>query len=76
LPVSLIYACPSRPALEEALRLLTNGASGFGRPARGQRAEAVQTPLIVAARNRVAQLIRQEDMDSMPDGHNSINRRL
>jgi hypothetical protein len=74
LPQELIYICDCRATLDEALHLLTSGASGFGRPARGQRAEAVQTPLIVAARNRVAQLIRQEDMDSMPDGHNSLNR--
>lgn len=76
LPQALIYACGSRTTLEVALRLLTNGASGFGQPARGQRAEAVQTPLIVAARNRIAQLVRQEDLDSMPDGHNSKNRPL
>ncbi len=70
LPVTLVSGCDAPAILEQALAWWIHGASGFCRPPRGLRADAPQTPLIVAARNRLTQLARAADRAGMPDGDN------
>ena len=70
LPVALVSGCDAPAILEQALVWRILGPPGFRRPARGHRADAPQTPLIVAARTRLTQLARAADRAGMPDGHN------
>lgn len=72
LPEEFIWKEDSSDTLRRALELLTGGPSGFRQPCRGQRQEAPHTALISAIKNRIKQIERQRDRDSMPDGHNSI----
>lgn len=74
LHVKLIYGCQCRKSLNIALNLLTGLGSDFMQPCRGQRENAPHTALIVAIKNRIEQIDREEDLASMPDGHNSRNR--
>lgn len=74
LHVKLIYGCECRESLNRALNLLTGLGSDFMQPCRGQREKAPHTALIVAIKNRIAQINREEDLASMLDGHNSRNR--
>ncbi len=73
LPLRRVWEESSLETLQATLDLLT-GFYGFRQPPRGQRADAPHTPLISAIKNRMKQLERQRDMDSMPDGHNSRHR--
>jgi hypothetical protein len=74
LPLRIIWEEGSLETLQAAYDLLT-GFSGFRQPPRGQRAEAPHTPLISAIRNRMKKLERDQDKDSIPDGHNSLSMR-
>lgn len=74
LPVKLIYECQSRKSLDFVLFLLIAHGSDFMLPCRGDRKNAPHTALIVAIKNRLAQIDRAEDLASMPDGHNSRGR--
>lgn len=74
LPLRIIWEEGSLETLQAAYDLLT-GFSGFRQPPRGQRADAPHTPLISAIRNRMKKLERDQDRDSIPDGHNSLPMR-
>ena len=70
LPLDLVRRCDDADALHAALYLWRHGPNGFKQPHRGQRATALQTPLIVAAENRLAQLRRAAAADDIPAGPN------
>ena len=74
LPLRIIWEEGSLETLQAAYDLL-NGFSGFCQPPRGQRAESPHTPLISAIRNRMKKLERDQDKDSIPNGHNSLSLR-
>jgi hypothetical protein len=56
LPLTLIYAEDNAETLAAALDLLKYGPLPLGRPQRGHRAGAPQTPRIMAIANRLAKL--------------------
>jgi hypothetical protein len=64
LPLTLIYAEDNADTLAKALDLLKYGPFPLGRPQRGNRKNAPQTPRIMAIANRLAKL-RQTNI-----GHN------
>lgn len=73
LPLKMVWEERSPETLQAALDLLTQRGSGFCQPLRGQREDAPHTPLIAAIKNRMKQLERQRDLDSIPAGHNSLS---
>jgi hypothetical protein len=74
LPLPLIAQCNDDQVLRRCRMLLCSSPPPFGQPRRGQRKDAPHTALIVATNNRLTQIERQRDLDSMPDGHNSVQR--
>ncbi len=72
LPLKMIWDEASLETLQNTLDFLTS-VSGFRQPPRGRRANAPQTPLISAIKSRIRQIERQQDMDSIPDGHNRLS---
>ncbi|PZQ43185.1 MAG: hypothetical protein DI551_12590 [Micavibrio aeruginosavorus] len=72
LPLKMVWDERSLETLQDALDLLTSLSSGFRQPPRGQRENAPHTPLIAAIKNRMKQIEREQDRDSIPDGHNRL----
>ena len=72
LPLAFVTGCDDVDALETLLWWLIESPprKDFVRPLRGYRADAPHTPLIMAAKNRLAQLARAADAATMPVGHN------
>ncbi len=73
LPLKMIWDEALPETLQSALDLLTCPSSGFHQPPRGQRQGAPHTALISAIKNRMKQIERQKDKDSIPDGHNRLS---
>ncbi len=72
LPLALVAGCDDVDALATLLWWLIESppSKHIVRPLRGHRADAPHTPLIMAAKNRLAQLARAADTATMPIGHN------
>jgi ParB/RepB/Spo0J family partition protein len=65
LPLGIVYQCSSRATLTACDTFLRRGPTHFCQPPHGQRRHALQTALIVAIANRIAQLDRAEDHASI-----------
>ena len=70
LPLQLISDCDDPAVLESLLWWLTESGTALQQPLRGWRGAAPQTPLIVAAKNRLARLSRAADAARIPAGDN------
>ncbi len=68
MPLTMIYAETDLKVIERALHLLKFGAPPLCRPERGYRADHPSTPVIVALKNRIAVLKKEEDV--IPAGDN------